>query len=71
MCLAVPGKIVEIKKDIAIIDYGLEKRNGRIIEGDYKAGDYVLIQGGIVIQKIPEQEAIEALEMYKNLKSEN
>ncbi|HLC73371.1 MAG TPA: HypC/HybG/HupF family hydrogenase formation chaperone [Candidatus Nanoarchaeia archaeon] len=31
MCLAIPGKIIEIKNDIALIDYGSEKRQAKIM----------------------------------------
>ncbi|HLD86731.1 MAG TPA: HypC/HybG/HupF family hydrogenase formation chaperone [Candidatus Nanoarchaeia archaeon] len=65
MCLAVPGRIVKIAGDIATVDYDIEKREGKIIEGEYGKGDYVLVQGGIVIEKVEEREAREALEMYK------
>ena len=65
MCLSVPGKIIEIKNDIATVDYGIEKRKGKIIEKNYSKGDYVIIQGGIVVQKIEKKEAEEALRMYK------
>ena len=66
MCLSVPGKIIEIKKGIATVDYGIEKRKGKIIEENYKKGDYVIIQGGIVAQKVEKKEAEEALELYKH-----
>lgn len=65
MCLAVPGKIVAIKDDVATVDYGIEKRKGKIIDKCYKKEDYVIIQGGIVVQKIGKKEAEEALKMYK------
>ena len=65
MCLSVPGKIIEIKNDIATVDYGIEKRKGKIIEKNYSKGDYVIIQGGIVVQKIEKKGAEEALRMYK------
>ena len=65
MCLSVPGKIIEIKKDVAVVDYGIEKRKGKIIEKNYSKGDYVIIQGGIVVQKIEKKGAEEALRMYK------
>lgn len=64
MCLAVPGKIVEIKGDKAVVDYGPEKREGLIVSGDYSVGDYVIIQGKVLIQKIPKEEAKRALEFY-------
>ena len=65
MCLSVPGKIIEIKKDVAVVDYGIEKRKGKIIEKSYGKGDYVIIQGGIVVQKVEKKEAEEALKMYR------
>ena len=65
MCLAVPGKIIEIKKDEVVVDYDIEKRKGKLIDKGYKVGDYVIIQGGIVIEKIPKNEAIDALKLYK------
>ena len=64
MCLAVPGKIIEIKKDVATVDYIAEKRKGKLIEQGFRIGDYVIIQGGIVLQKIPDDEAKDALRLY-------
>lgn len=64
MCLAVPGKIVKIDGDDATIDYIAEKRTGKLIEEGYKEGDYVIVQGGIVVMKVPEKEAKAALETY-------
>ena len=65
MCLAVPGKIIGIKDNEAIVDYELEQRKGLIIDGDFKEGDYVIIQGGVVMQKVEEHEAKQALALYK------
>ncbi len=49
---------------MATVDYGTEQRPGKIIDGKYKVGDYALIQGQILVQKVPKKEAEEALEMY-------
>lgn len=65
MCLAVPGKIIAIKEDFATVDYDVEKRQGRLIEKGYKVGDFVIIQGGIVILKVEKKEAEDALKLYK------
>lgn len=65
MCLAVPGKIIEIKDRVATIDYDVEKRKAKIIEKGYEKGDYVIVQGGIVVQKIKKKEAVEALRLFK------
>lgn len=58
MCLAIPGKIIKIKKDLALIDYGKEKITAKIIRGNYKIGDSVLVQSRIIVEKIPKNKII-------------
>lgn len=70
MCLAVPGKIIKIKDDIATVDYELETRIGKLIETGYAVGDYVIIQGSIIVAKVEEQQAREALQSYKESMTE-
>ncbi|RJQ18161.1 HypC/HybG/HupF family hydrogenase formation chaperone [Candidatus Woesearchaeota archaeon] len=65
MCLMVPGKIIAIKGDKATVDYDVEKRTATLVEKKFKIGDYVLVQGGFVIQKVSDVEAKESLELYK------
>jgi len=64
MCLAIPGKILEIKDNIALIDYGDEKREADCSLVKCKVGEYVIVSNKIVIDKVPEKEAIESLKMY-------
>jgi len=66
MCLAIPGKIIEIKNDIALIDYGSEKRQAKIVIGDFKINDYVIVQGKIIIEKVPEEQVQGWLNLLKN-----
>ena len=65
MCLAYPGKIVEIKEDKAVIDYESEKRTALLPEKGYTIGDYVIVQGKIVIQKVPKEEALQSIKLMK------
>lgn len=65
MCLGVPGKIIEINGDTAIVDYEIEKREAKLLDNSFKVGDYILVQAKIAVMKIPENEAIEALKLYK------
>ena len=64
MCLAIPGKIIEIKDDVAIVEYGKEKREAKLLEKNLKVGDYVIVQNKFVMQKVPEKEALEALKLF-------
>lgn len=64
MCLLVPGRIIAIEGENATVDYGVEKRIGRLIEPGYTVGDYALIQGGFVIAKVDAREAEASLSAY-------
>ncbi|MDG6218256.1 MAG: HypC/HybG/HupF family hydrogenase formation chaperone [Candidatus Thermoplasmatota archaeon] len=68
MCLAIPGKIIEInkKKELAVIDYGNgTKRKANISLLDVKLNDYVLVHAGFAIQKVDPKDAQETLEMFR------
>jgi hydrogenase expression/formation protein HypC len=72
MCLAVPGKIVEIKESdglqMARVDFGGIFREACL---DYvpeaKIGDYCVIHVGFAISLLSEQEAMETLELLKQI----
>lgn len=65
MCLAIPGKIIEIKGEVAVVEYGSEKREARLMNPEIKIGDYVAVQNQLILQSIPEKEALESIELWK------
>jgi len=73
MCLAIPGRIVEIvdvENHIAKVDVGGVRRNvniGMLDADDMKLGDYVLIHVGFAMSKIDEHEAAETLRLLKEI----
>ena len=73
MCLAIPGKIVEIvdrDNAIAKVDVGGVKRNiniGMLTEEEARVGDYVLIHVGFAMSKVDEQEAQDTLRILKEI----
>lgn len=73
MCLAIPGKIVEIvdvENRIAKVEVGGVKRNvniGMLPENETHVGDYVLIHVGFAMSKVDEDEAQETLRMLREL----
>lgn len=72
MCLAIPGKIVEInKKDqSATVDYGSgTKRKANVSLVEVKIGDYVLVHAGFAIQVLDEKEAQETLALFREMLS--
>jgi hydrogenase maturation factor len=56
MCLAIPGKIISKKGKVVVVDYGSEKRKASIIDGSYKVGDFVIVQGKIVVDAVPAEQ---------------
>lgn len=73
MCLAIPGKIVEIvdvENRIAKVEVGGVRRNvniGMLPENDTNIGDYVLIHVGFAMSKVDEHEAQETLRVLQEL----
>ena len=67
MCLAVPGKVIEIKDSVGIVDFNGVKREVRLELVDVKVGDYVIVHTGFAIEKMDEKEALESLDIWKEL----
>lgn len=70
MCLAIPGKIIEIdkEKNQAVIDYGDgTKRKANISFLNVSINDYVLVHAGFAIQKVDPKEAQETLDVFHNM----
>lgn len=67
MCVAAPGKVIEINSDTAVIDYNGNKVNASKGIVDVKIGDYVLVHAGLIIQVLPEDEARNMLELFEEL----
>ena len=73
MCLAVPGKIIEINAEkLAIIDFGgiSKEINCQLIQEEIQKGDYVLVHIGYAISKVDEKEALETLALWKEIGGE-
>jgi len=64
MCLTIPGKIVEIKKNEFVIDYGSEKRVVNLSAVPVKKGDYVIVKNKIIIDKVNKHKFKEFLKYY-------
>ena len=73
MCLAIPGKIIEVSSEnanSALIDVaGVRRRvDLALLEDDMpKPGDWVLIHVGFAMSKISEQDALEQMRILEAL----
>ncbi|CAA6805305.1 MAG: [NiFe] hydrogenase metallocenter assembly protein HypC [uncultured Sulfurovum sp.] len=70
MCLSIPSKIVEIDEDnMATVDtMGIKRQVSLDLMPDVvDIGDYILIHVGFAMNKIDEAEALQSLEVYKEM----
>lgn len=67
MCVAVPGKVIDIKDNIATIDYSGNHVQARTGVVDVEIGDFALVHAGLVIQVLPEDEAQSMAELFAEL----
>lgn len=68
MCVAVPMKIKKIEDDRGIVEIGGTEREVSFkLLKDARKGDYVIVHAGFAIQKLDEKEALETLELFKEL----
>jgi hydrogenase expression/formation protein HypC len=68
MCLSVPAKIMAVNGNAAKVSVG-----GTLVDislqllDDVKTGDYVLVHTGFALQKVSEEEALETIELIRQL----
>lgn len=70
VCLAVPAKVVEIKGERAIVDFGGVRRDvslALVDRDEVSVNSYVLVHTGWAIQVLHEEEAKKTLEIWREI----
>jgi biotin synthase len=67
MCYAIPGKIVAIQDNTVTVEYFGEQKRAKNDFFQLSCGEYVYAQGGFVVQKMSELDALPILESWKEL----
>ena len=68
MCLAIPMRVLSVDGDLATIAVeGLEQRASLVLVPHAGVGDWVLVHAGYAINVLPEDEALETLELIAQL----
>lgn len=72
MCLAIPGKILEIKETdgniTGIVDFsGVKTEVSLSLIENPEINDYVIVHAGFALNKINETEALETIRLIKEL----
>jgi len=65
MCLAIPGRIIEVLDGRrAMVDYGGTRREADLTFVEAGVGQYVLVHAGFAMQVLEESEALETLALW-------
>ena len=67
ICLAVPGKVIEINGDSGVIDYDGVRIEARLDLVDVSVGDYVIVHTGFAIEVLTTEDAEESIRLWKEI----
>jgi len=72
MCLAVPGKVIDIwERDgtrMATVDFGgVDKEVCLEFVPDLQVGEYTIVHVGFALQRLDEESALQTLEIFRDL----
>jgi hydrogenase expression/formation protein HypC len=72
MCLGVPGRVIEVRGQMATVDFFGVQRETRldVVDEPVAPGDYILNHVGFAIRKIPSHEIQDTLALYELLLKE-
>lgn len=72
MCLGVPGRVVEVDGDTAVVDFGGVRRKVAldIVDEPVAVGDHVLVHVGFAIRRIAPEDLAETLAFFESMAHE-
>ena len=70
MCVALPGKVIEVYEKDALVDFNGNRV--RAIAGlvPIAVGDYVLVHAGCILQKLSVSEAQDMIQLFEEIEDE-
>lgn len=73
MCLGIPGRVVEMRKDaglaMGVVDFGGVRQEVCLayVEDEIAVGDYVVVHVGFALSRVDEDEALRTLEILREM----
>jgi len=69
MCLGLPGQVVRVAGDTAIVDcWGTEKEiRLDLLDVSVLPGDYVITHEGCAVRRIPDEEIADTIALYETI----
>lgn len=68
MCVALPGKVIEVNGQEAVVDFSGNRITAISGLVPVQTGDYVLVHAGCILQKMAKAEAEDLYAMFDELK---
>jgi len=69
MCLGVPGRVVSVNGDVALVDFWGTRRDVclDLVDQPVAPGDYILNHVGFALRRIPDEDIAGTLALYEEL----
>lgn len=68
MCLAIPGRVVELAQDHAKVDFGAgTSRQVNVSLVDVEVGQYVIVHAGFAIQVLDQADAERSMNLWQDI----
>ncbi|MBR4026434.1 MAG: HypC/HybG/HupF family hydrogenase formation chaperone [Lachnospiraceae bacterium] len=67
MCVALPGKVIELQDKTAVVDFNGNQVTARMGLVDIKVGDFVLVHAGCILQKVSQKDANSLNELMEQI----
>ncbi|RLG46233.1 MAG: HypC/HybG/HupF family hydrogenase formation chaperone [Thermoproteota archaeon] len=67
MCLGIPAKVIEVRGDVGIVEFGGVRKEVDASLIDVKPGDYVIVHAGAMISRLSPEEAKETIKLWEEV----
>jgi hydrogenase expression/formation protein HypC len=68
MCIAIPGKVISLEANAARVDVrGHIRTASTLVAPELQVGDYVVISGGMIVDRLDDREALARLGLFEDL----
>lgn len=68
MCIAIPGKVISLEAKGARVDVrGHIRTASTLFVPEVQVGDHVVISGGMIVDRLDEEEALARLGLFEDL----